>query len=146
MQPATPPLLTAVPGSSAVTWRRGCCPRQRNWARSPPAGVPEGPLWALAVAPDATPTQPGLGGLRLKGGSRGAEDGNVTELRWLRSAHVWVLAHTAHRGWVAAGLAFFIAVDVANAARTDWTSLALGVGIAVGLALRLWTLGATRAG
>jgi urea transporter len=64
----------------------------------------------------------------------------VKDDRWLRSAYAWVPAQTAHRGWIVTGLAFFIAVDVANAARTDWTSVAFGVVIAVVLAMRLGTL------
>ena len=55
-----------------------------------------------------------------------------------QAAYAWVLAHTMHRGWLAAGLYFFLAVSVANAARGDWLSVLLGIAISVVCAVRLW--------
>lgn len=54
-----------------------------------------------------------------------------------QAVYAWVLAHTLHRGWLAAGLCFFIAVSVANGARGDWLSVLLGLAISVVCAMRL---------
>jgi hypothetical protein len=43
-----------------------------------------------------------------------------------------------HRGWLAAGLSFFLAVSIANGARGDWLSVLLGSAISVVCAVRLW--------
>ena len=63
---------------------------------------------------------------------------------WVRAAYAWVVSwmvtSTAHRGVLLAALIFLTAVSVANAARGDWLSVAVGLIVAVACARRLASL------